>query len=148
MQVVQLHSCRAGPGLPTTPSDCIFGQSCRPVQHRPAQNHSQPFRHVIPTTGSLGIVPFQHKLSPYLTLIQQFDANFRIRPIILHHFRNRVLIRLLCNFDFDPQLLEEEPELGRSLRQMFGLINIEIDDETDESERSAGGIGKKMAKIS
>ncbi|KAL3082948.1 hypothetical protein niasHS_010750 [Heterodera schachtii] len=63
--------------------------------------------------------------------LQHFNPNFQIRKIILRHFRDRVLIRLLANFEFGRELFKEDAQLERVLGHMFGLINIEFCDEIE-----------------
>jgi hypothetical protein len=72
-------------------------------------------------------------------LPQHFDSTFQLREIILHYFRDRVLLSLLDNFHFDrSQLFEDNNnfQLERELRQMFLMINLDVRDESDESDWS------------
>uniref|UniRef100_A0A914HJ10 Uncharacterized protein n=1 Tax=Globodera rostochiensis TaxID=31243 RepID=A0A914HJ10_GLORO len=111
--------------------------NCTPSELPLVSNHHQTKKHFLSKLSELFNIAL-HKSIPtvfaMLFPLQQFDSNFKIRKIIFHHFRDRVLIRLLANFEFKKELFEEDPNLQRALGQMFGLIHIEFAGEMGESE--------------
>ncbi|KAI3422309.1 hypothetical protein GPALN_012834 [Globodera pallida] len=111
--------------------------NCTPSELPLVSNHQQTKQHFLSKLSELFNISL-HKSIPtvfaMLFPLQQFDSNFKIRKIIFHHFRDRVLIRLLANFEFERELFEEDPNLQRALGQMFGLIHLEFAGEMGESE--------------